>query len=55
MKLPGIGESKAKAILTFREQAGGFRTIKELTKVKGIGDKTFEKLEPLIEVKEVSE
>lgn len=48
VKLPGIGPSKAKAIVQYREQQGAFRTIEELKKVKGIGDKTFEKLKPLI-------
>ncbi|RAV21823.1 hypothetical protein DQG23_07125 [Paenibacillus contaminans] len=50
VKLPGIGESKAKAIIAYREQTGGFRTAKEITKVKGIGDKTYEALKDLIAV-----
>ncbi|WP_409341397.1 helix-hairpin-helix domain-containing protein [Paenibacillus sp. MBLB4367] len=49
MKLPGIGESKAKAIVAFREQSP-FRTPKEITKVKGIGDKTYEALKDMIVV-----
>lgn len=49
-KLPGIGPSKAKAIVEYREKQGGFRTIEELKKVKGIGDKTFETLKPFITV-----
>jgi competence protein ComEA len=43
--LPGIGESKAKAIVDYRA-ADPFRTIDDLKKVKGIGDKTFEALKP---------
>ncbi|TLS39338.1 helix-hairpin-helix domain-containing protein [Pseudalkalibacillus caeni] len=43
--LPGIGPSKAEAIVTYREEHGGFQTIEELKQVGGIGDKTFEKLE----------
>jgi competence protein ComEA len=49
-KLPGIGPSKAKAIVEYREQQGAFRTIEELKQVKGIGDKTFDSLLPFITV-----
>jgi comEA protein len=44
MKLTGIGESKAQAIITYREQAHDFKTIEELMEVKGIGPKIFEKI-----------
>lgn len=47
-KLPGIGPSKAKAIVQYREQHGHFQTIEQLKNVKGIGDKTFENLKPSI-------
>jgi competence protein ComEA len=47
--LPGIGESKAKAIVEYRA-AEPFRTVDDLKKVKGIGDKTFESLRPSITV-----
>lgn len=43
--LPGIGDSKAKAIVEYRA-ADPFRTVEDLKKVKGIGDKTFESLRP---------
>ncbi|TNJ67931.1 helix-hairpin-helix domain-containing protein [Paenibacillus hemerocallicola] len=49
-KLPGIGPSKAKAIVEYREKQGAFRTIEELKQVKGIGDKTFDSLLPFITV-----
>lgn len=49
-KLPGIGPSKAKAIVDYREKQGAFRTIEELKRVKGIGDKTFDTLQPFITV-----
>jgi competence protein ComEA len=48
--LPGIGPSKAKAIIAYREKAGGFRTVDELQKVKGIGPKTFERLKDAVSV-----
>lgn len=49
--LPGIGPSKAQAIITYREENGSFQTIDDLKNVSGIGEKTFEKLKDLIDVK----
>ncbi|ALS78923.1 competence protein ComEA [Planococcus kocurii] len=51
MELPGIGPSKAAAILAYREEVGRFKTPEELTEVTGIGDKTFEQLKDLITAK----
>ncbi|MEK8129373.1 helix-hairpin-helix domain-containing protein [Paenibacillus filicis] len=48
--LPGIGPSKAQAILELRKKLGGFRSVDQLKQVKGIGAQTFKKLEPLITV-----
>jgi len=48
--LPGIGEERAKAIVDYRLEQGAFRSINELTKVTGIGVKTFEQVKPLISV-----
>jgi len=37
-KLHGVGEKKAAEIVRYRELNGGFKSIEELIKVKGIGD-----------------
>ena len=41
--LDGVGSSKAQAIILYREMFGSFKTVDELTKVKGIGAKTVDK------------
>jgi competence protein ComEA len=47
--LPGIGDSKAQAIIEHRA-AEPFKTVDDLKKVKGIGEKTLESLRPSITV-----
>ena len=49
-KLPGIGPSKAAAIVDFRTEKGPFKTIDELMEVSGIGAGTFEKLKDAVTV-----
>ncbi|MDQ0231570.1 helix-hairpin-helix domain-containing protein [Metabacillus malikii] len=49
--LPGIGPSKAAAILAYREEEGPFSNIEDIMKVSGIGEKSFDKLKELITVK----
>ncbi|MEI7027437.1 ComEA family DNA-binding protein [Paenibacillus sp. y28] len=50
MTLPGIGESKGKAILAYREAHGPFRKPEDLLKVKGIGAKTLDKFRDRLDV-----
>ncbi|MBW6513848.1 MAG: ComEA family DNA-binding protein [Candidatus Syntrophosphaera sp.] len=50
--LPGIGEVKAQAIVDFRTQNGPFTAIEDITKVKGIGPKTLEKIRHRLSVGE---
>lgn len=49
-RLPGIGETKAKDIVAYREEHGHFRSVEEVQNVPGIGSKTFDKIRPYIVV-----
>ena len=46
--LPGIGESKAKAIIRYREEHGAFRDITEIRNVSGIGENLYRDIADLI-------
>jgi len=48
--LPGIGPSKSRAIVRYRERRK-FKATHELIRVKGIGRKTFRRLRPYLTVK----
>ena len=48
--LPGIGPSRAKDIIKYRETNGGFKSIEEIKNIKGIGQSSFEKLKDLITI-----
>ncbi|MED1804608.1 competence protein ComEA [Bacillus subtilis] len=49
--ISGVGPSKAEAIIAYREENGRFPTIEDITKVSGIGEKSFEKIKSSITVK----
>ena len=42
-ELKGVGPAKAEAIVNYREKNGTFKSLKELTKIKGIGASTVDK------------
>jgi competence protein ComEA len=46
--LPGVGAKTAQLIVEQRQKNGGFKKIEELMNIKGIGEKSFLKLKPLI-------
>jgi competence protein ComEA len=48
--LPGVGPSRAQAIIEHRAKNGPFASVEDLRNVKGIGDKTFAELKPLLTV-----
>lgn len=48
--LPGIGETRAQAIIEYREMNGFFRDIRELIQVEGIGETLYEEIKHLVTV-----
>lgn len=50
MTISGLGETKAEAIIKYREENGNFNTIEDIKNVSGIGDSLFEKIKDYITV-----
>lgn len=50
MNLPGVGESKARSILAFREDKGRFSSIEEIKNVNGIKDGVYNQIKDKITV-----
>ena len=55
IKLPGIGEARAKRILEYRTEFGPFRQASDLMNVNGIGEAIFSGLRDLVYVEESHE
>lgn len=49
-EIPGIGTAIAQRIVEFREKEGPFRKVEDLMKVRGIGEKSFQKIRPYVKV-----
>ena len=49
--LPGIGEVRARRIVDYREENGGFREVDDLLRVEGIGEATLDNLRDKITVR----
>lgn len=50
VKIPGVGEAKAKDIVSYREKNGLFKAIEDIKQVSGIGDSLFEKIKDNITI-----
>jgi competence protein ComEA len=50
MSLPGIGASKAQAIVKYRDEHGPYHAPEDLLEVKGIGESLLRKIQPHITV-----
>ncbi len=48
--LPGVGETRAAAIIAYRREHGGFSEPEELMQISGIGERSFEKMKEYITV-----
>ena len=48
MQLPGIGESRALSIISYREKNGGFKEIADIMNISGIKEAAFEKIKDYI-------
>ena len=50
--IKGVGEKKAEAIIDYRNENGGFKSVDELTNVQGIGQSTVDKHRDKLTTKE---
>lgn len=54
LKGTGVGAAKVANIIEYRSQHGGFKSIEELNEVKGIGEKTLEKMRERVKISDVN-
>ncbi len=48
LRLPGIGEKRARQMVNFRESLGGFLTVAQLREVPGLPDSVFQRIQPML-------
>ncbi len=51
LQLPRVGQKVAERIVLYRKENGKFKTVEDLKTVRGIGEKVFEKIQPMVCVK----
>lgn len=47
-RLPGVGPTVAQRIVEHREKNGAFKSVEDLMLVRGIGEKSFERIKPYV-------
>ena len=50
LTLPGVGEAKAKSIIEYRNNNGGFKSIEDIKNISGIADSLFNQIKDMITV-----
>lgn len=50
VSIDGLGESRASAIIEYRDYLGGYTSVEQIKEISGIGDATYAKLAPYLTV-----